>query len=272
MAVQKASYFDISEKLFPNKGGYLSKEENDSILQKTEEYIKLCSNIHFGDILFIGTHSDRIEYGFYIILEDKKIKSLRDSFLFGIIELYQDLSLLEKIKEYHIKYDDAIINIVNDWSHIIFSDGFEELNTLYIDLIFLFYENDLIDSIDFNLKTKEVIKYVSEKGYSNILKEIFNTKTFVFDPNDVVNNPIFLCLQNLLCFIPYANDDKNKRYKNSFHKYIEILLLLIKYGVNYRYFYDEQKNTFYINHNNKKIWIELPEIVQEKLKKQISEI
>lgn len=265
MASKQANYFNISNDLFPNKEGYLSNDDDKTINVQVCTYLENNPNIEFGDILFIGSRSDRIEYGFYIVTENNQVLSLGEDNLFDILG-YRNQTLLNKLKEKDIKYDEVIKLLVEEWDNILFFDGYDNIDSMYGNLIFTFYDENLIEGIEFDIQSERAALYCCEQTFSNILNKILEKKQVVFDLEDIKKNPIHLCLQKILYFTTKFNyDSLPDSIKKKLDQNIEMTILLIQYGIDITPFYNIESNTFYTYTNNREEQIYLPEDIKNRI-------
>jgi hypothetical protein len=67
-----ASFYDIAEKVTPGyeDRGELTREEGKTLTSRLKTYLRNHTNIKYGDIVFVGSTSDRQEYGFKLVLDD----------------------------------------------------------------------------------------------------------------------------------------------------------------------------------------------------------
>jgi hypothetical protein len=95
---KQANYINISDVLFPGNQGYLSHKLENMIPEKAKQYLQKTPEIKFGDILFIGASSDRVEYGFYIVIDNQEVLALGEHHIFSILN-HRNNSLLNQIKK-----------------------------------------------------------------------------------------------------------------------------------------------------------------------------
>ena len=67
-----AYFYDIAEKVTPGyeDRGELTREEGKTLSSRLKTYLQKHTNIKYGDIVFVGSTSDRQEYGFKLVLDN----------------------------------------------------------------------------------------------------------------------------------------------------------------------------------------------------------
>ena len=122
-----AKFYDISDELNEeySKTGYITHKMNKDLDKRLTEYINI-HNFKSGDILFVGsTYESRQEYGFYLVMDGKgySCESIFDYILTS--------KILDKIKEYNIKYEKLFLEIKSknksqDYINQMFQDMFQD--------------------------------------------------------------------------------------------------------------------------------------------------
>jgi hypothetical protein len=138
----QASFYDISNIVLTPKKGYCSKNEiihiySDKKLIK--QYI-IDNNLKFGDIIYYGGNGDRLEYYFGIVTENGNF--LKGDEGYYIIFKNENKTVLQKIKDLNISYDNVLKEIKNDefFGDLFFAYNNDEYDSIIQD----YHDNNLI--------------------------------------------------------------------------------------------------------------------------------
>jgi hypothetical protein len=129
---RNACFYDISEivKIPLNNNGYVNRKSLVKVSDNSlllAEYIQ-NNNIQVGDIFYIGDNSDRLEYGFALVVPDNKI--IRGDY--GPEIIFQYTKYLNLIKSLNVSYTNLLEQLYSDdyWLDVFFGD-FDDQTYLY---------------------------------------------------------------------------------------------------------------------------------------------
>ena len=138
----QASFYDIHNIVLTPKKDFCHKNEIIHIYEDKKlikQYI-INNNIKFGDIIYIGGNGDRLEYYFGIVIEDGNFLTGEQ----GPYIIFDNNTVLQKIKDLNISYDNAFKEIKNDEFFADLFFGYEYDYDEYNSIIQKYDENNLI--------------------------------------------------------------------------------------------------------------------------------
>lgn len=130
---RNACFYDISEivKIPLNNNGYVNRKSLVKVSDNSlllAEYIQ-NNNIQVGDIFYIGCNSDRLEYGFALVVSNNKI--IRGDY--GPEIIFQNTEYLNLIKSLNVSYTNLLKELYDHddiWRDLFFGD-FDDQTYLY---------------------------------------------------------------------------------------------------------------------------------------------
>lgn len=140
---RNAAFHDISEKI---TSGYqyapISREKGKTLQNRVEAFLLSHPTIQYGDIIFVGSTSDRQEYGFQIVLDKGKTLTGEDG-----SSLPLQRSIRDELKRRGIHYRSLLEKMnqsSDDYEEIMKMYFFGDYDTAFEECIDLYQENDLL--------------------------------------------------------------------------------------------------------------------------------